>query len=375
MKRIYAYHLLNDYSGSPKVLRQLLKGWAGAGHEVFLQTSLSKQGFLSELEGVHTEDNAYRFHQALPYRLLALLRSQLTAFWSVIKQAGREDIVYINTILPFGAAIAGKLKGARVIYHIHETSVNPLVFKRFLLLWVRLCATEVIYVSDFLAQAEPLALPAHILWNALEDTFLEQAEGRRPHHWGSGTLLMIASLKRYKGVDEFVDLAVAVPDMPCELVVNATTEDIAHYFTGQNLPDNLTIYPVQQDVHPFYQRAAVVLNLSRPEEWQETFGLTALEAMAYGLPVIVPPVGGIAEIVLEGQTGFHLNGKDTLSIKATLETLRAEPRLYQTLSRQALAHAKTFAEPNLLARSKAILCEEPASRNKKSFRKMEHFTK
>ena len=34
----------------------------------------------------------------------------------------------------------------------------------------------------------------------------------------------------------------------------------------------------------------------------ETFGLTALEAMAFGLPVIVPTVGGIAEMVEELKT-------------------------------------------------------------------------
>jgi glycosyltransferase involved in cell wall biosynthesis len=273
----------------------------------------------------------------------------------LLMEVTKKDIVYVNTILPFGAAIAGRIKGARVIYHIHETSVNPEIFKQFLLFWVKACATEVIYVSDFLANEEPLNKPSHILWNAIEDDFRNKAEAHHSHGGQHSNVLMIASLKRYKGVDEYVEISRASPQLHFDLVVNASQKDIEEYFLDQVLPPNLTVYPAQQDIHPFYQRADVVMNLSRPEEWKETFGLTALEAMIYGLPVIVPPVGGIAEIVKDGLTGFHINGKYTNAITSCLRRLNSNPAHYQSISRRAAAHAATFSESPFIARSLRII--------------------
>ena len=56
-QRIIAFHLLNDKSGSPKVLRQLLLDWANDDQfDVHLFSSLNTDGFLSNLENV-------KFHQ------------------------------------------------------------------------------------------------------------------------------------------------------------------------------------------------------------------------------------------------------------------------------------------------------------------------
>lgn len=357
MTRIYAFHLLNDYSGSPKVLGQLLKDWANQFH-VHLYTSNANPGFLTDITGIIHHPNYYRFYPFIPLRLLILMLSQLLTCCSLLFKLKKEDVVYVNTILPFGAAIAGKIKGVRVIYHIHETSVNPKIFKAFLLFWVKTCASEVVYVSNFLAAKEPLGKPSHILWNAIENDFKNRAEAKRKTSWKFDNVLMLASLKKYKGVDEFVEIAKACPELHFDLVANASSEDISTYFDQQKLPDNLTIYPAQRDVHPFYQRADVVMNLSRPDEWQETFGLTALEGMVYGLPVIVPPVGGIAEVVKDGLTGFHINGKDTDSIVACLRRLYAQPSHYQDLSRRAAQHAGGFSESSFLDRSIGMIRKE-----------------
>ena len=41
-----------------------------------------------------------------------------------------------------------------------------------------------------------------------------------------------------------------------------------------------------------------------PVDWPEPFGLTMVEAMATGTPVIATPVGSVPEIVVDGETGF-----------------------------------------------------------------------
>ena len=54
------------------------------------------------------------------------------------------------------------------------------------------------------------------------------------------------------------------------------------------------------DVAKFYNQATLVVNLSDKTQFIETFGMTALETMAAGLPVIVPTEGGIAEMLRDG---------------------------------------------------------------------------
>jgi glycosyltransferase involved in cell wall biosynthesis len=45
-----------------------------------------------------------------------------------------------------------------------------------------------------------------------------------------------------------------------------------------------------------------------PIDWPEPFGLTLIEAMATGTPVIAMNAGAVSEIVLDGQTGFICTG-------------------------------------------------------------------
>ena len=49
MKHIICFHLFNDYSGSPKVLKTVLEGLLRKGYRVDLVTS--KGGVLDELVG------------------------------------------------------------------------------------------------------------------------------------------------------------------------------------------------------------------------------------------------------------------------------------------------------------------------------------
>ena len=157
---------------------------------------------------------------------------------------------------------------------------------------------------------------------------------------------MLCSLKKYKGVDEFVQLAAAIPQYQFELVVNANKKEIANYFNNQYIPANLTIFDRQSNVHPFYQRASLVLNLSDPNRWIETFGMTLLEAMHYGIPVIAPSVGGPTEVVVDGRNGYTINGQETEKLTTIINNLATKPKLYQQFVDAALHHTKMFSSLN-----------------------------
>jgi glycosyltransferase involved in cell wall biosynthesis len=54
----------------------------------------------------------------------------------------------------------------------------------------------------------------------------------------------------------------------------------------------------------YYQKAKAVLT---PVQWEEPFGLTTIEAMACGTPVISLHRGAAPEIIVDGKTGFIVN--------------------------------------------------------------------
>lgn len=342
--RVVATHLLNDYSGSPKVLMQLLKGWTKKGVETHLFTCGGRDGFLSDIPTVHNNFYWYRFVENRFLRLLFLFSSQFLLAMQLLFILKKNDVVYVNTVLPFGAGIIGKLRGCKVIYHIHETSMKPKILKQFLFGVVKWSATEVVYVSNFLASEEPLNVRKNVIYNVLEESFVKQSRLHLNKEKNEKIVLMICSLKAYKGVNQFVKLAQMNPEFTFKLVANAAQTEIDEYLKDEILSSNLILYPTQENTHPFYQEASVVLNLSDTKLWIETFGLTILEAMAYGLPTIVPPVGGVVELVEEGENGFLIDSKNLKLISEKLNLLLHNPTIYNQMSKDALEKSKFFYE-------------------------------
>ena len=84
------------------------------------------------------------------------------------------------------------------------------------------------------------------------------------------------------------------------------------------------------------------MNLSDKHRFVETFGLTALEAMSAGLPVIVPTEGGIAEMVTDGENGYKIDVQDLNKIVEYIHLLLSDQKLYNKLSNNASAYSRNF---------------------------------
>ncbi|RZK47570.1 MAG: group 1 glycosyl transferase, partial [Hymenobacter sp.] len=277
MSRVIAVHLLNDRSGSPLVLRQSLAVLAQAGYTIDLLTATpGEPGFLSDLPGVTIHPLAYRWSPTQWRTLLYFALVQWLLFWKVWRLANAASVVYVNSLLPAGAALAARCRGARVVYHLHEVSLRPAPLRWLLCQVAQRTAHRALCVSEHVRTALALPVVQQVVYNSLAPSFAQQASRALLHQPATQpfTVLMACSLRDYKGVPEFFALARALPEFAFELVLNAAPAAVAAYEAQHPAPANLRLFPATADMHPHYQRAAVVVNLSRPDEWVETFGMT-----------------------------------------------------------------------------------------------------
>jgi L-malate glycosyltransferase len=82
----------------------------------------------------------------------------------------------------------------------------------------------------------------------------------------------------------------------------------------------------------------------------ESFGLTALEALASGVPVVCSRAGGLPEVVRDGETGFLCEVGDVESMaRVSLELLR-DPERWHEMSELAAADARArFSENEIVS--------------------------
>ena len=76
--------------------------------------------------------------------------------------------------------------------------------------------------------------------------------------------------------------------------------------------------------------------------WYEPFGITPLEAMACGTPVIGAAVGGIKHTVVDGKTGFLVAPHAPGLLAEKVALLINDPGLLQSMGKQALEHVHEF---------------------------------
>ncbi len=87
------------------------------------------------------------------------------------------------------------------------------------------------------------------------------------------------------------------------------------------------------DLEPEYARAWA---LAAPSRWAEPLGLVAVEAIARGLPAIVPDRGGLAEVVTAGESGWHFASGDEFALADCLRQAFRRPQFVpESLSAEA----------------------------------------
>jgi D-inositol-3-phosphate glycosyltransferase len=94
--------------------------------------------------------------------------------------------------------------------------------------------------------------------------------------------------------------------------------------------------------------------------WYEPFGITPVEAMACGTPVIGARVGGIKSTVVDGKTGFLIEPNDHDALARRLAYLYRNPLLCRVFGQRGIRRANQAYTWQKVAASIASLYEEVA---------------
>lgn len=344
--KVIFIHSLNNFTGSPNVLSVIVRGFLKRGYQAEIITSRG-DGFLSDIADVAYKHTCYNWNNNQIVTLIRLLLSQFELFFKILFYS-RKYLYYINTIVPFGAIMACRLTGKHFVIHIHENMQQRKQIYTIFRAVYRRCNEKSIFVSNYLRHTALNCREGRVIYNSLPDVFFQTAaiysEDKKEDQ---ETILMVASQRRFKGIYELVELSKAMPHYPFELVLSSNESEVEQFRKEIGEIPNLTIYSLQKNLHPFYQRAKLLLQLSHPESCVETFGLTILEAMVYGIPSIVPNVGGPIELVDNEVNGYTVNPHDIPSIANKITSLMENERLYQQFSEAALRKSTHFSEETM----------------------------
>lgn len=150
---------------------------------------------------------------------------------------------------------------------------------------------------------------------------------------------IIGSICGRKGFFRIIDSAVDLPSVRFELR-GSLAPSILDYIT-ECPPNMVLLSPIaQKDMPTYLKEQHIVASFS----YSDGYGLSILEAMRFGIPVIVTESAGISEIIDDGQNGF-LMPENSSDLKNIIDRLH-NTKYRRYVSKNAYKTAQRLADNN-----------------------------
>ena len=115
-------------------------------------------------------------------------------------------------------------------------------------------------------------------------------------------------------------------------------EAVKTIFKESEFENDVTYWGIQKQVVPILAQTDLLLLTSL----YESFSLAALEAMACGVPVLAPKVGGIPEVVVDGRTGFLYPANQNSHAVDIAVKLLSDPDTSKKTKNESIIHSHNF---------------------------------
>lgn len=130
-------------------------------------------------------------------------------------------------------------------------------------------------------------------------------------------------------------------------------DEVRRLRASSSVAERIVLQGHRRDVDKLLAQAAVLV---LPAQGQESFGYTAVEAMAYSCPVVVTDVGGLPEVIDDGGSGYVVPHDDESALASRIIALLQDEELCKQMGASGLQrYRQRFSASRMAAEYFALL--------------------
>jgi N-acetyl-alpha-D-glucosaminyl L-malate synthase BshA len=340
--------------GSGVVATELGKMLAERGHEIhFISSSLPfrLKRMYHNIYYHQVEVNQYSVFQFPPYDIA------LASKMAEVVNRESLDLLHVHYAIPHAvcAILAKQMcsRNLKIVTTLHGTDITVLGYDSSLTDAIKFGIEKsdiVTAVSNSLIeQTYELINPdksIETVYNFIDERVYQKSDSLhlkeefriKPEE---KVIIHVSNFRPVKRVDDVVKTFAKISaSLPAKLLLvgdGPEVNKVSKLVAKLGLAHRVLFLGRQENLEELYSISDLMLLLSE----KESFGLVLLEAMACGVPCIGTNVGGIPEVIDEGQNGFvcELGDIDEIAAKATF--LLTNQHLHDTLSQKAIETVKS----------------------------------
>ncbi len=357
------------YGGSGIVATELALGLAARGHEVHLVSS-ARPFRLEDGGGVH-------FHRVpvVDYPLFQYPPHDLCLANKLAELIADEGIELVHAHYAIPHAISAILAAevvrpnpVKIATTLHGTDITLVgshrdFFRvcRYAMLSCQGVTTVSRWLRDRTMRAFTLPVEPRVIPNFVDCTRF-YAEGRRGYDRGELRIIHASNFRPVKRVLDVIRAFRRIRDrLPARLLLvgDGPERGLAEELVGElDIADYVDFLGARGGVEELHRSAHLCLLLSD----YESFGLTALEAMACGVPVVATEAGGLPELVDHDVTGKLCPVGDIETVANGALEILGDRKRWETMSAAAAHHARSwYCREKVLPEYEAFYGQLPAA--------------
>src|SRR5437667_7938451 len=321
-----------DLGGAQALLADLARGLLQRGHSItlFARDDSFVPGIDIEPVAVPGDVRPANFskksERAADTSFFTQANIFLDLFLQLQHRSAEFDVIHVHAFDWPAYACSTLIRDVPVLHTLHLPAVSPEISTALHVLHQQGHPVTLITVSHACARTYLQYTPIdHIIYNGLNLDAIPFS----PNPSKEAPLLFAGRIAPEKGVEEAIEIAAMAG---YRLLIAGGIYD-RHYYEERIEPklqvagERIT-YLGQLERLALWRIMGQSLGLLFPAEWNEPFGLTAVESMATGTPVIAYRRGALEEIIRHGETGFLVEEGERAHAAALVDDLFDIPRAH-----------------------------------------------
>lgn len=350
--------------GSGVIATELGKLLAEKGHEIHFISSSMPFRLKKMYHNIYyhqVEVNQYSVFQYPPYDIA------LASKMAEVADREKLDILHVHYAIPHAvcAILARQMseRDLKIVTTLHGTDVTVLGYDPSLIGAIKFGIEKSDYVTavsnSLIEQTYELIktskkietvynfIDQRVYYKRSDATYLKDVYVIQEHE---KVIIHVSNFRPVKRVTDVVKaFAKIVQHTPAKLLLVGDGPEISivcKLVDKLELQGKVLFVGKQENLEELYSISDLMLLLSE----KESFGLVALEAMACGVPCIGTNVGGLPEVISDGENGYicELGDIDGISVRAI--SLLSDDILHSDFSQKAIVTAKDKFHSDLIVK-------------------------